>query len=40
MAEANARLRPFPGDRRMIADSLDTWMRYWDAHVRNRYRGG
>ena len=38
MAEANARLKPFAADRRLLADSLDTWMRYWDAQVRNRYR--
>lgn len=38
MAEANARLRPMTMDRRLLADSLDAWMRYWDAHVRNRYR--
>jgi iron(III) transport system substrate-binding protein len=39
MAEANARLKPFAGDRRLLADSLDAWMRHWDAHVRNRFRG-
>lgn len=38
MAEANAQLTPFATDRRLLADSLDAWMRYWDAHVRNRYR--
>jgi iron(III) transport system substrate-binding protein len=39
MREADAALRPFAGDRRLLADSLDAWMRYWDANVRNRYRG-
>jgi iron(III) transport system substrate-binding protein len=39
MAEAEAALRPFEADRRLLGDSLDTWMRYWDANVRNRYRG-
>jgi hypothetical protein len=28
-----------PVDRRMLADSLDVWMTYWDNHVRNRSRG-
>ncbi len=39
MAEAEARLKPFAADRRLLADSLDAWMRHWDAHVRNRFRG-
>lgn len=38
MADATARLRPMPLDRKLMSDSLDTWMRWWDAHVRNRYR--
>jgi iron(III) transport system substrate-binding protein len=38
MAEANAQLRPFATDRRLLADSLDVWMRHWDANVRNRFR--
>ena len=38
MTDATARLRPMPLDRRLLGDSLDTWMRWWDAHVRNRYR--
>lgn len=38
MAEATARIRPMPLDRKLLGDSLDTWMRWWDAHVRNRYR--
>jgi iron(III) transport system substrate-binding protein len=38
MAEANAQLRPFATDRRLLADSLDVWMRHWDAKVRNRFR--
>ena len=29
--EARAQIRPMP----LIADSLDSWMKYWDAHVRN-----
>ena len=39
MTEATARLKPFEADRRLLADSLDAWMRHWDANVRNRYRG-
>jgi iron(III) transport system substrate-binding protein len=31
-------LRPMPVDRHLIADSLDVWMTYWDAQVRNRSR--
>jgi hypothetical protein len=23
-------------DRQLLADSLDVWMRYWDANIRNR----
>jgi iron(III) transport system substrate-binding protein len=33
--EAHAQIRPMPLDRQMLADSLDSWMKYWDAHVRN-----
>jgi iron(III) transport system substrate-binding protein len=33
--EARAEIRPMPLDRQMLADSLDSWMKYWDAHVRN-----
>jgi iron(III) transport system substrate-binding protein len=33
--EARAQIRPMPLDRQMLADSLDSWMKYWDAHVRN-----
>lgn len=39
MTEADAQLRPMALDRRLLADSLDGWMRRWDAQVRNRYRG-
>lgn len=31
-------LKPMPLDRQLIADSLNTWMTYWDANVRNRGR--
>ena len=34
--DALAKIRPMPGDQRMIADSLDAWMTYWDRHIRTR----
>ncbi len=37
--EAKAQITPLAMDRRLIADSLDVWMTYWDTHVRNRERG-
>ena len=37
--EARAHLTPMAIDRRLIADSLDSWMTYWDSNVRNRSRG-
>jgi iron(III) transport system substrate-binding protein len=37
--EARAQIRPMPGDPRMLADSLDAWMTYWDRHIRNSRRG-
>jgi iron(III) transport system substrate-binding protein len=36
--EAKTSITPMPIDRRLIADSLDVWMRYWDANVRGRGR--
>jgi len=36
---ARAEVKPMPGDVRLIADSLDSWMKYWDANVRNSRRG-
>ena len=33
--DARAQIRPMPLDARLISDSLDSWMKYWDAHVRN-----
>lgn len=36
--EARATIVPMALDRRMLADSLDAWMRYWDANIRNRSR--
>ena len=36
---ARTEVKPMQGDARLIADSLDTWMKYWDANVRNSRRG-
>ena len=33
--EARAQIKPMSLDRQLLADSLDSWMKYWDAHVRN-----
>jgi iron(III) transport system substrate-binding protein len=37
--EAKTAIKPMPLDRRLLADSLDVWMTYWDSHVRNSARG-
>ncbi|MGI9182622.1 MAG: extracellular solute-binding protein [Longimicrobiaceae bacterium] len=37
--EAQPDIRPMPSDRQLLADSLDIWMRFWDANIRNRHRG-
>ena len=37
--EALTKIRPMPGDQRMIADSLDSWMTFWDTRIRNSRRG-
>ena len=36
--DAQATMTPMPVDRALMADSLDAWMRHWDAHVRNSAR--
>jgi len=33
--EARRDIKPMPLDGQLLADSLDSWMKYWDAHVRN-----
>jgi iron(III) transport system substrate-binding protein len=38
--DANTRIRPMPIDRELMARHLDDWMKYWDANIRNRSRGG
>jgi iron(III) transport system substrate-binding protein len=34
--DAKRTLKTMPVDRQLLADSLDVWMRYWDANIRNR----
>lgn len=34
--EALEKIKPMPVDREMMAAHLDEWMKYWDAHIRNR----
>jgi iron(III) transport system substrate-binding protein len=36
---ARAEVKPMPGDAKLVRDSLDTWMKYWDANIRNSRRG-
>ena len=36
---ARLEVKPMPGDQRLMQDSLDTWMKYWDANIRNSRRG-
>lgn len=36
---AQPQLKPMQIDTRMLLDSTDTWMRYWDANIRNSRRG-
>jgi len=36
--EAKTTIKPMPIDRRLLADSLDAWMTYWDSHIRNQGR--
>ncbi len=37
--EARAKIKPMQIDRQMLVDSTDTWMKYWDANIRNSERG-
>lgn len=34
--EAKQTMTTMPVNRQLLADSLDVWMRYWDANIRNR----
>ena len=36
--EANAKIKPMPVDRQVMADHLNEWMKYWDASIRNSAR--
>jgi iron(III) transport system substrate-binding protein len=36
--EATPLLKPLPVDRRLVADSAEAWMRYWDTNIRSRNR--
>jgi iron(III) transport system substrate-binding protein len=36
---ARTEVKPMPGDQVLLRDSLDTWMKYWDANIRNSRRG-
>jgi iron(III) transport system substrate-binding protein len=36
--EANAKIKPMPVDRKVMADHLNEWMKYWDASIRNSER--
>lgn len=37
--EANSKIKPMPVDRKMMAEHLSEWMKYWDANIRNSRRG-
>jgi iron(III) transport system substrate-binding protein len=36
--DANSKIKPMPVDRKVMADHLDEWMKYWDANIRNSGR--
>ena len=36
--EANRQIKPMPVDRKLMADSLNAWMKYWDSNIRNSGR--
>ena len=36
--EANSKIKPMPVDRRMMAEHLNEWMKYWDSNIRNSGR--
>ena len=36
---AMTELKPMPLDAKLLADSLDVWMKYWDSNIRNSQRG-
>ncbi len=36
--DAKAKIKPMPVDRKVMAESLNEWMKYWDANIRNSGR--
>jgi len=36
---ARTELKVMPVDAKLLADSLDTWMKFWDSNIRNSQRG-
>ncbi len=36
--QANREIKPMPVDRKVMADSLNAWMKYWDSNIRNSSR--
>jgi iron(III) transport system substrate-binding protein len=34
--DAKSKIKPMAVDRRVMAEHLDEWMKYWDANIRNR----
>jgi hypothetical protein len=36
---ARTELKAMPVDAKLLADSLDTWMKFWDSSIRNSQRG-
>ena len=36
---ARTELKEMPVDAKLLADSLDAWMKYWDSGIRNSQRG-
>jgi len=36
--EANKEIKPMPVDRKVMAEHLNEWMKYWDANIRNSER--
>ena len=34
--DAKSKIKPMSVDRRVMAEHLDEWMKYWDANIRNR----
>jgi iron(III) transport system substrate-binding protein len=37
--QARTEVKAMPGDQKLLRDSLDTWMKFWDANIRNSRRG-